>query len=217
MKTALAALLVMLCVIAAAANMNVIKFDPEDNGLVWPLPDSGDLVSVFVHAVHCKHILKMGRNVTDMNKMHIQHCQRVVRPIEEFVHTAALGISQSVCNALFGLNPEYYRMRAQLGSYTYYADDVLEKIDTGAVLSNGRSALAKLAGYNYGTLLMKEYYNDPKDPLTDREREYLDSWFKPVTVHQSAIAYTCQEQHGIVVYEIEDEPGYYKTESEVQP
>ena len=216
MKTALAALLVMLCGIAAAANMNVIKFDPEDNGLVWPLPDSGDLVSVLVHAVHCKHILKMaGRNVTDTwDKMHIQHCQRVVRPIEEFVHTAALDVSQSVCNALFGLNPEYYRIR-QVHSLSYFADDVLEKIDTGAVLSG--SALAELAGYNYGTLLMKEYYNDPKDPLTDREREYVDSWFKPVTVQQSAIAYTCQEQHGIVVYKIEDEPGYYKTESEVQP
>ena len=213
MKTALLTLLCALFAVAHSQHQNVIKFEPVDNGLVWPLPDSGDLVSVFVHAVHCKHILKMGRNVTDMNKMHIQHCQRVVEPINTLVRAAALDISQSVCNALFGLNPKYFQMRAQLGGYTYYADDVLEQVNKGAVLSNGASTLVKLAGYNYGKLLMKEYYNDPMDPLTQKEQAYLDSWFKPVTVHQSAIAYICQEQHGIAVYEIEDEPGYFRTQA----
>ena len=214
MKTALLTLLAMSCAIAAHSslvlNTNVIKIEPIDNGLVWPLPDSSDLVSIFVHAVHCKHMVKLGRNVTEMNKMHVQHCKRVVQSVEEVVRTAEIEVSQSVCNVLFGVNPEYYRMRARLGDYTYYAGDVLDKVNTGVVLSDGMPAIAKLAGYNYGVLLMKEYYNDPKNPLTDKEREYLDSWFKPVAMQQSAIAYICQEQFGIEVYEIEDEPGVFE-------
>ena len=103
-------------------------------------------------------------------------------------------------------------MRARLGSYAYYSGDVLDKVNTGVVLSNATPAIANIAGYNYGVLLMKEYYNDPSDPLTEKEREYLDSWFKPVAMQQSAIAYICQEQFGIEVYEIEDEPGYYETQ-----
>ena len=35
--------------------------------------------------------------------------------VEEVVRTAEIEVSQSVCNVLFGVNPEYYRMRARLG------------------------------------------------------------------------------------------------------
>ena len=55
------------------------------------IPDSSDLVSIFVHA----------------NKMHVQHCKRVVQSVEEVVRTAEIEVSQSVCNVLFGVNPEY--------------------------------------------------------------------------------------------------------------
>ncbi len=151
----------------------------------------------------------MGHNTTDLDKMQIQHCKPVLKNV---VRNAAVDVSKSVCNTLFGLNPEYYQMRA----YNFWWDghssyDVLDMVNTGAILSNGTSTLSKLAGYNYKSLLMKEYYKDPKDPLTDKEREYLGSWFKPATLHLSAIAYTCQEQYGIDIYGIE---GYYKTEDE---
>lgn len=187
-------------VAAFAYTADTVKFSTSSpNGLSWPLPDSKDLVSILIHAVHCKHMVQLNHSNTEMGKMHVTHCGKVQRMIEEQVEP---DISVSLCRTIFGIASEYYAYRAQLGSYSYYADDELHQVNRGQVLSNPTEALAHLAGYNYGTLLMKEW--EAPQTLTKSESEYLDSWFSPVVLKQSAIAYKCQ-RHGVRIYELSDE------------
>lgn len=190
MKASFLVSLVAWCVFTVhSTNTSVVEFYPRDEGLVWPLPDPGYPVAVFEHALHCKQVMKAGRNISDTEKMYTQHCQQVTESVEELMRSATLDTSPSACKALSG-------QQYQLQGYTYY--DAFTR-----PVWNSTSTLVKLAGYNFGQVLMKEYYNDPKDPLTVKERKYLDSWFNPETMHQSAIAYLCQE-----LYETEDEPDY---------
>ena len=190
------------CVSAAPFyKTNEIKFATHDGDLPWPLPDSNDLTSLLIHAVHCKNMVALNNSKTEMGKMHVKHCTRVV---EEIKAQPVPDVSKSLCELLFGLSAKYYTYRAKLGSYSYYADDELHKVNKGELLNTPTDALAHLAGYNYGTLLMKEWTN-PKD-LTPAEKDYLESWFSRVHLAQSAIAYRC-EALGVTIYQLKDEPG----------
>jgi len=209
MKTMLLASLVIWCIFTVNAlptiNSSVVKFYPRENGLDWPLPDFSNPASIFMHVVHCKHVLKM-RNTTDMDKAYIQHCQQTMKPVKELLRAGTLDISQTACTTL---SDQYYQLRAKLDGHSFY--DVF----TSPILPYGTSTLRKSVGYNYGKLLMREYYADSNNPLTDKERQYLDSWFKPEIINQSAIAYICQERHGIKPYEMADE-SHFKSQGKEQ-
>lgn len=166
------------------------------DGLVWPLPDSSDLVSVFIHGLHCKKKLESNHTDSAMGRMHTAHCGQVVKQIKKAVAETPK-IDKAVCMTLFGMNSEYYKMRSQLGGYNYYTDDLLHAIDVGGVVGDARVNVVKLSGYNYGRLLMKEYRD--AGALTAVERAYLDSWFEPVKAKQAAIAYVCEEM-GLEIY-----------------
>ena len=157
MKRMLTAIVCLaLCVAASNPGLpDEIKFATDDGELVWPLPDSDDLVNILIHAVHCKHIVELNYSKTAMDRMHVKHCAKVVDTINA---QQTPDVSKPICQLLFGDATEYFSSRAKLGSYSY-AD---KKGQEGS--EKYYADRAKLGSYSYadkkGQEGSEKYYAD---------------------------------------------------------
>jgi hypothetical protein len=188
-----------------------VAFESTDGGLPWPLPDNNDLMTIMIHGVHCKFMTEKAHNTTDMEHMHLTHCNNLVDAIEQ--ESKGKMVSKEVCGVIFKANANF-DLKQRLGSYSYYFDDVLEQIEATGVVDHPTYNLPRMSGYNYGNMLMKEWHaSHGHGSLTAGEKTYLGSWMEQGRLEQAAIAYTCQREHGIGFVVTDSKAGIMKAKA----
>jgi len=259
-------------VLKLATNKPSANPSPDDE-LPYPLPEVADLITVMVHALHCRHVMKEGKSESAMDRMHQEHCgkfhqwhtdmrQKIDTPSrdtcaimfgfetteeeqteqsEDYLRQVGLGGSYSYgylggqdADRKASTSQDYLKMVGLAGSYSYGylggegidrkaknpSADYLKMVGLGGgysygylngnqgrdwllaqngVVQNPRGFLPQLAGYGYGTLLMKQW--NAETDLTKAEQQYMDSWETPMKLKQGALAYACTEYPGMDIYE----------------
>jgi len=63
-----------------------VTFSLDDNGLLWPLPDSNEPGGVIYHAVHCYQMSEGRVHKADdkISQAHLKHCDKFTQKVLEF-------------------------------------------------------------------------------------------------------------------------------------
>jgi len=185
----------------APANLHVqLLSRTNDLKLLYPLPDFNSMTINFVHFFHCTEVVRSPDHEGNpaMKDVHMHHCARVVNAVRAAAVAADIRVDKEVCHYLLADVAQEVRSGSFCLNYLFcYADSTsstghasLTQPDPNHFVSNPRMYFNRLGGYNFGTMLMREWKGEP---LTTAERAYFATMFEPSNLRQAAIGWWCSQ------------------------
>lgn len=214
----LVALAIVTCQCEDMIQHRPIQFESRDsdNGLAWPLPDAEDPGMLVIHGIHCFDVIQEPVNVSDnMSVMHQQHCRSVIeRVVRIFKKNPTYHVNEWICSALGdtrkaqeifshscygphgGLCIQWFLSDTSMAEIYRRYGSKMRSVNNPIVVGQGQDEIyIKLAAYNFGSLLMKNF--TMPQSLNVNETTYLQQWGNGRATSMAALGVYCQVKGNI--------------------
>jgi len=177
-----------------------VTFGLDDNGLLWPLPDSNEPGGVIYHAVHCYQMSEGRVHKADdkISQAHLKHCDKFTQKVLEFFKkNPTFKVDKTACDIFDSWQHKQSVVYQAKLAYSLYEtaqgayNSLLRSSDhaySNAHKISQYDAYSLLAGHNFGTLKAKSVNGEP---LTVQETAYLESWFSAENIRFAAMGVYC--------------------------